>query len=751
VAPPPPELHDLATLPPERGAALNLPQSLHDLQTAPGLDQAASAARIESAPTRVRYFGDFEIVREIARGGMGVVFEARQMTLDRTVALKMILAGQLADDTDIKRFYTEAQAAAHLDHPGIVSIFEVGQHEGQHYFSMGFVAGQSASQRLAKGPLPAREAALMIRRVSEAIEYAHRRGVIHRDLKPANILLDADGNPRVTDFGLAKKVQGDSNLTGSGQIMGTPSFMPPEQAGGRHGEVGPAADVYALGATLYALLTGRPPFQAATPIDTVLQVLSNEPVAPRRLDPKLDRDLETICLKCLEKEPRRRYGSAREVADELARFLAGEPIMARPATRAERAVKWARRRPAIAALLGLVALVAALGLGGVLWQWKTALANAAAAKEQEKKAIVARNEAKDQEKRAILARNEAKDQEKRALVARDEAEQARGKEAEARKTSEEARGALKDEKERAEAKLYATSVALAYQEWSTGNVVRAESLLFGCPSRLRNWEWHYLNGLCHAELLTMRSLSLATIADFVGDGRTIVSADVKGVFKFWDLATGRIERTIASNTVAFALDRTGLRVAAVNLKQTDWIEVWDLASIAPPRVLKHVAPLPGLVGVAAFGPNGKFLALGAHDGRVHLWDIDRDAQARQPLQGQSEPVTALAYSADGRLLAVGKENGWAEIWEVETGRNRHAFRGHPARDAQVKKVAFSPDGKRLATASVDGTAKLWAVDDGRLLLTLWGHNGFLLCLAFSPEAGGWPLGVTTTPRGSGTL
>ncbi len=236
--------------------------------------------------THIRYFGDYEILREIARGGMGVVFEARQVSLNRTVALKMILAGQFADDTDVKRFYTEAEAAAHLDHPGIVPIFEIGQHAGQHYFSMGFVDGPSLRQRLSDGPLPIRDAADFILRVSEAVAYAHDRGVIHRDLKPANILLDQSGNPRVTDFGLAKKVEGDSGLTGSGQIMGTPSFMAPEQARGRRGEVGPAADVYALGATLYALLTGRPPFQAANAMDTVLMLLSDEAVAPRaqRLD-----------------------------------------------------------------------------------------------------------------------------------------------------------------------------------------------------------------------------------------------------------------------------------------------------------------------------------------------------------------------------------------------------------------------------------------------------------------------------------
>src|SRR5271163_2072038 len=238
---------------------------------------------------------------------MGVVYRARQTSLNRPVALKMILAGQLANDTDVKRFYTEAEAAANLDHPGIVPIFEVGQHEGQHYFSMGFVEGQSLSQRLADGPLPAREAAELIRRASEAIEYAHQHGVIHRDLKPANILLDSNGNPRVTDFGLAKRMQGDSGLTGSGQIMGTPSYMPPEQASGKGRDVGPAADVYALGATFYALLTGRPPFQAATTMDTVLQVIGDEPVPPRRLNRSIPRDLETIALKCLKKNPSRRY------------------------------------------------------------------------------------------------------------------------------------------------------------------------------------------------------------------------------------------------------------------------------------------------------------------------------------------------------------------------------------------------------------------------------------------------------------
>ncbi len=361
-APPPSSVHEESTVPPS-----NPPRSAHDEPTAAVHRQDPSATPGASEPTHIRYFGDYQIIREIARGGMGVVFRARQVSLNRTVALKMILAGQLADEDAVRRFYIEAQAAANLDHPRIVPIYEVGEHEGQHYFSMGFVEGQSLSQRLAEGPLPARAAAELIRRVSEAIEYAHQHGVIHRDLKPANILLDQSGNPRVTDFGLAKKVQGDSGLTGSGQIMGTPSYMPPEQAGGKRGEVGPAADVYSLGATLYALLTGRPPFQAATAMDTVIQVISDEPVPPRRLNASIPRDLETICLKCLEKEPGQRYAMAASLEEDLGRFLRGEPILARPVSQAERAWRWCRRNPTVAALAA--SLVAALlgAAGGSAW------------------------------------------------------------------------------------------------------------------------------------------------------------------------------------------------------------------------------------------------------------------------------------------------------------------------------------------------------------------------------------------------
>ena len=297
-----------------------------------------------------------ELLQEIARGGMGIVYKARQVNLNRVVALKMILTGQLAGSDDIKRFYIEAEAAAKLDHQGIVPIFEVGQHEGQHFFSMGFVDGQSLAARLAAGPLPAREAAQLVHDVAKALQYAHEQGVIHRDLKPGNILLDAGGKPRVTDFGLAKLAKVDSELTGTGQILGTPSYMPPEQASGKTDQIGPAADVYALGAILYCLLTGRPPFQAASAMDTLLQVLGQEPIPLRQLNPQVPVDLETIALQCLNKDSSRRYESAKQLAEELERFLEGRPILARPVGTLERSWRWCKRNPVVAGLTAAVAL-----------------------------------------------------------------------------------------------------------------------------------------------------------------------------------------------------------------------------------------------------------------------------------------------------------------------------------------------------------------------------------------------------------
>ena len=298
---------------------------------------STTRSNIQNGPGS-RSFGDYELLDEIARGGMGVVYKARQTSLKRIVAVKMILAGRLAAPDDVQRFRAEAEAAASLDHPGIVPIYEVGEIDGQHFFSMAYVDGTSLAVQLRDGPMAARTAAQWLSQICEAVQMAHEHGVVHRDLKPANILLelkdttdDLTGDAirvRITDFGLAKRLQSDLNLTGTGQILGTPNYMSPEQASGAATPIGPAADIYSLGAILYHMLTGRPPFQADTALETISQLVDTEPLPPRLLNRNLPRDLEAICMKCLCKDPRRRYASAEDLERDLKCFLNGEVIQA---------------------------------------------------------------------------------------------------------------------------------------------------------------------------------------------------------------------------------------------------------------------------------------------------------------------------------------------------------------------------------------------------------------------------------------
>jgi eukaryotic-like serine/threonine-protein kinase len=317
-------------------------------------------------------FGDYELLDEIARGGMGVVFKARQRNLGRIVAVKMILAGSLAGKEFVQRFRTESAAAAILQHPNIVAIHDVGVHDGRHYFSMDYVEGQNLAQLVGQQPVSPAKAARYVETIAAAIHYAHERGILHRDLKPSNVLIDANDQPRITDFGLARRLDGDSSLTLTGQVLGSPNFMPPEQAGGGRSKSGRPSDVYALGGILYHLLTARAPFQADSLDRLLTQVLNAEPVSPRLLNPSVPRDLETITLKCLEKEPSRRYQTARELADELGRFIRGEPIHARPMTAPQKLWRWGRRKPVMAVLIILLHVVGAAGLAGIVWQWRRA-------------------------------------------------------------------------------------------------------------------------------------------------------------------------------------------------------------------------------------------------------------------------------------------------------------------------------------------------------------------------------------------
>ena len=345
------------------GAGLSASETV---QAEPGGEPSPKRKPVLS-PT-LRYFGDYQLIEEIARGGMGVVHKARQVRLNRVVAVKMILSGKLATEADVKRFHTEAEAAANLRHPNIVAIHEVGEHEGHHYFSMDYVEGKNLAEVARESPMPAGKAAALIKTLAEAVHHAHQRGTLHRDLKPSNVLIDTEGQPHITDFGLAKQMSRDSELTQTGAVLGTPAYMPPEQASGRHEQVGPASDVYSLGAMLYHLLTGRAPCVGGTPAATLNKVMEEEPVALSKLNPRTPPDLETICLKCLEKPTERRYHSARELAEELGRFLNHEPILAKPASASRKVWSWLSKHPWFLVGAATFAGLGLLGFAYGLWE-----------------------------------------------------------------------------------------------------------------------------------------------------------------------------------------------------------------------------------------------------------------------------------------------------------------------------------------------------------------------------------------------
>jgi WD40 repeat protein/serine/threonine protein kinase len=693
----------------------------------------------------------YEIFEEIGRGGVGVVYKARHVGLDRVVALKVLVAGEHAGAEERARFRSEAEAAARLQHPNIVQIFDIGEHAGRPFLALEFVEGRVLTAGSSGRPWPPQAAAQIVETLARAIQYAHEKGVVHRDLKPGNILLRSQlrvpssaaqaqhshaeprtvgpelGEPKITDFGLAKLLDRPGQ-TETGHILGTPSYMAPEQARGQGKAIGPATDLYALGAILYELLTGRPPFQGVTSVDTVVQVLHEDPVPPRRLQPKVPRDLETVCLKCLHKEPARRFASAGELADDLRRFLDGRPVRARRIGPTMQAWRWCRRNPALAGLAAALVVGVAAGFGGVIW--------------------------------GLVRTERAWQQEARARV-------------------EEARN-----RNQAELALYYNRVALAEREWLANNVARAEYLLDRClpekgrPDR-RSFEWHYLKQLCHADLLTFRASSLQ-IRDLAyrPDGALLATAagvpdytgqDLgKGELALWT-ATGRLLCKLEGirgegASVAFSPDGTRL----VSLCSDGKAHLWDVAT---QRLLIELrADADTAVGAAAtFSPDGKTLAiptleaveirrssdgqlitrLGGHHRRVshaifspdgtslasldaaevvRVWDV----AAGEELWRSHGGGRALAFSPDGSRLAISAKD-LVRVCQAATGDVVVLLRGHTG---GVRALAWLPDGRQLASAANDQTVRLWDATTGREERIYRGHTTPVLSIACSPD-GRW--------------
>jgi WD40 repeat protein len=659
--------------------------------------------------TQVRYFGDYLLLEEIARGGMGVVYKARQISLNRTVALKMILAGQLASPDDVQRFRREAEAAANLDHPNIVPIYEVGEHQGQHYFSMRLIEGGSLAGCMARFRGDARAAARLLRAVARAVHYAHQRGILHRDLKPANILLDAAGEPHVTDFGLAKRVEGGGDLTQSGAIVGTPGYMAPEQARSEK-VLSTAVDTYSLGAILYELLTGRPPFKAATLMETLAQVIADEPVPPRKVDPRADRDLETVCLKCLEKDPSKRYGSAEALAEDLERRLRGEPILARPVGRGERMLKWARRRPAVAAawVLLMVALGLGVGGGGALWLWQRAEGSRLDAE-------AARDEVSREKKiaeEALQGKLKAEQRAQGALRGKLEAEQKAGVVAQdliARFN-------------------HLRALRRAEQFGDAGDLRRARQELLSIPAAYRGWEWFHLKSrlLDHVAILEGHTSYVASVS-FSPDGRRLASGSQDSTVVVWDLASGKRERTLKGDTfavtsVSFSPD--GRRLASGSEHTS--VVVWDLASGKRERTLTgHTDEVYSV----SFSPDGRRLASGSQDKSVVVWDL-AGGRPERTLKGHTNTVYSVSFRPDGRRLASGSGDSTVVVWDLASGKRERTLKGPTG---GVHSVSFSPDGHRLASGWGDNTVVVWDLASGRPERTLNGHTDTVHSVSFSPD------------------
>jgi WD40 repeat protein len=745
-------------------------------------EDAAGESEVESAKSELRLgprFGDYELLEELGRGGMGVVFRARQLSLNRPVALKMILAGQLASDEEVRRFRAEAQAAAGLDHPNIVSIYEVGERTGQHYFSMRLVDGTSLAVEAQRSAVrDQRFAAQLLAKVARAVHHAHQHGILHRDLKPANILLDARGEPHVTDFGLAKRMDRPSDLSRTGEPSGTPHFMSPEQAQGRNKQLTTATDIWSLGAVLYHLLAGRPPFEGESAVEVMRKVVEEEPVPPSRLalpasrlqgrkvggrpnrewkaSTRPDRDLETICLKCLEKDPQRRYASADALADDLERWLRHEAILARPNSTWEHLVKWAKRKPAIAALLGALALVTVLG-------FVVSLGYARDAREKLWRAYLAQARAHRWSRRpgrrfdslealaqaavirpSVELRNEAI----ACLALADVRVQRRWRlETAAAKWG----GTVFDAPLERYASVDQNGSVRVCRTQDNRELLRLPSpgtpdsaqLRFSADGRYlagrylgTRWSWLHVWDLS-ARKLILSETDRGYAFDFGPDSRQIVMADSHGALCFHALPEGRLVHVLdlGRPQCLARFDPAGRRLAVCGC-QSATVQVVDRTTGQPEREFAHPAEVSSL----AWSQDGRWLGCACQDTRLYLWDVatgqtnavlaghTRDAmtlafnrrddllvsygwdgqtrfwdlQLREELLGLSGEWVSLAFVANDSALGFKLHNYEAGIWQLARGAE---CRRWPL-NAVIESADFSPDERLLATAGTTGVG-LW--------------------------------------------